>query len=145
MDSELLPSIISITFAFVGLILIFFSLRTVMKIRRQKLTWIPVTGTLVGVRYPTLDSDSKYFIIQFITQDGEEVKFENRYGSNMTKGTSGVEIPVLYNPSNPSDAVAANLPNEGWLHVILFGIIGIIFGSFGIMGCLVIFELIKIN
>lgn len=92
---------------------------------------VAVTGTIIGLDVDVSEDNSKtYFpIIEFTTQDNQQVEFRSSMGSSSYRGSIGQQIEVLYEPLNPRSAVIDST----------FGVYGasIIMGIFGVVFTLV--------
>ena len=92
---------------------------------------VAATGTIIDLDVDVSEDNSKtYFpIIEFTTQDNQQVEFRSSMGSSRYRGSIGQHIEVLYDPINPRSAVIDST----------FGVYGtsIITGIFGVVFTLI--------
>lgn len=93
---------------------------------------IKTTGTITDLDISVSEDKSRtYFpIIQFTTQENQQVEFRSSMGSSSYRGSIGQSIDVLYNPANPNDAIIDSTFGVYGLSIIL-GIFGGVFTLIG--------------
>lgn len=96
----------------VGLVVIGLAVRHLILAHRFARTAVATTGTVVQVQTQAPGggsninmSDSVYFpTVRFTTASGQNVEFTPRVGSNLDPHTVGRQVPVLYQPNDPTSA-----------------------------------------
>lgn len=71
-----------------------------------------------------------YPIVEFQTQEGENVKFEADFGSYPPMYQVGEQISIIYNPQNPTDAQINSFWTLWFVSILLLGMGGV-FASIG--------------
>lgn len=90
---------------------------------------LPAQGVVIGLaeHVDSESNDSAYSpVVEFTTKKGETSQFESNIQSNPPSYRKGDQVPVLYDPSNPSRA-HIDSPWDSWLTCGIIGGIGGIF------------------
>ncbi|WJH37373.1 DUF3592 domain-containing protein [Paenibacillus sp. CC-CFT747] len=130
-------------FALMGGLFFTIGVKTAFAARHRKRHWAPSTGVVVDykdvvTRRHRGTSLNRYLKVRHSAY-GMAYEFWNRYGSNLVKQKEGDEVPILYNPENPEDAIVTGPIQGGGLFSLLFGGIGFIFMMIGLIGCAFLF------
>ncbi|RPI78654.1 MAG: DUF3592 domain-containing protein, partial [Desulfobacteraceae bacterium] len=83
-------------------------------------------------------SASYYPIVEFQDRNGATIRFKGSTGSNAPAYETGVQVPLVYNPRNPSEAQLTTF-SQFWLGPLLItlaglGILFLSYGAFSMMG-----------
>ncbi|WP_100638443.1 DUF3592 domain-containing protein [Marinobacter salexigens] len=88
-------------------------------------------GTVVElIRSRSSDSNSYYPVVQFTARNGREIEFQSSTGSYPAPYDRGEQVTVLYESTNPEDAVIDSFFSL-WGVVLIVGILGSAFGLVG--------------
>jgi hypothetical protein len=79
-----------------------------------------------------------YPLVEFQDQNGQTYRFKGSTGSNAPAYETGAQVPLVYNPRNPSEAQLTNF-SQFWLGPLLIilaglGILFLSYGAFSMMG-----------
>jgi hypothetical protein len=107
---------------------IFFFART----RRFLRTAVETTGTIVDlVESRSSEGGTSYkAVVEFQTADGRSMKWTESMASNPPAGDIGEQIPIKYDPKNPSRARIAKRFRL-WFVSALLGLLGLLFLGIG--------------
>jgi hypothetical protein len=111
-------------------------------VRAQTLEFIEASdraeGTVVQVvsQARTSNGEQKtyfYPVIEFVTRDGESVRFQDSTGSNPPEYREGERVQVLYDPLTPESARIESFAGLWLMPTVLLGF-GAVFVLFGVLG-----------
>jgi hypothetical protein len=125
-------TIVKYTFAIIGLFLligcIVFSITTKQFIDKA----IVATGTVVSMEMSTSGSgpDTYRPVVTFQTVNSETIQFTSSSGSSPASYRVGQGVEVIYDPESPDNAKIKSFQSL-WLGSMIFGVLGIMFSSFG--------------
>ena len=93
------------------------------------------SGTSSGVYYP---------VVRFATAEGEYIEFQSGVGSQPPAYRIGDSVTVRYRPDNPYRARIDSF-FQLWFLSVLFGGLGFVFGSIGLVLILVVYRTSRKN
>ncbi len=96
----------------IGVLIIGLAVRHLILAHRFARTAVATTGTVVhvqnqatrGTPYVNMSGSVYFPTVRFTTADGQSVEFTPRIGSNLDPHTVGHQVPVLYQPNDPTSA-----------------------------------------
>ena len=93
---------------------------------------IKTTGVITDLDISVSEDKSKtYFpIIEFTTQENQQIEFRSSMGSSSYRNSIGQSIDIIYNPANPQDAIIDSFFGVYGLSIFL-GIFGGVFTLIG--------------
>ncbi|MTC71622.1 MULTISPECIES: DUF3592 domain-containing protein [Providencia] len=127
-----IKNIIFTVFLVIGILFLLgtaFSLYSSMNMTKNG---VETTGIVTDLDVSVSEDKSKsYFpIIEFTTQDNQKIEFRSSMGSSSYRGSIGQSIDVLYDPTNPHDAVINSFFGIYALSIFC-GIFGVVFTLIG--------------
>jgi hypothetical protein len=108
----------------IGLVVVIGSLMAFFLKRRRLDLWQSTVGTVKDLKQNRRSDESGTLapIVAFRTKTGEEINFQSSVSSSLPP-TIGESVPVLYDPTHPSDAVI-----DRFIYLYLAEVIGLVFG-----------------
>lgn len=91
-------------FSIVGIVLLFFSVKTITSYNQKNKTYTEITSVVVDYAYD--DEGLKAIIVEYKV-DGKSYKKQSNSYSNMPK-SKGAQVQLKYNPTDPNDVIWVN-------------------------------------
>jgi Protein of unknown function (DUF3592) len=84
---------------------------------------IRTTGVIVAVQRERNDDSTVYRpLVQFVTNDGQQILWKCTSASSFGKNAAGKSMHIIYNPQNPQDVIRNNW--MGTAAIVILCIIG---------------------
>lgn len=116
-----------IIFLVVGVVLTLLGLWLMQRARAFKRKALAAEGRYIAATWRTsrVNRYTAYPVVEFQTADGRTIQFEGRVGVPWARGKVGRSVKVLYDPTDPEEAVVDSLV-EFRSPALIFLVVGIL-------------------